>query len=441
MKKWFVLLLISTCLGLSSFSQDKFIIQNNKQTEKIKFKLINNLIVFPVEINGVTLSFLLDTGVSKPIIFNFLHVSDTLLTKNTETIYLKGLGGGEPVKALKSTQNIFKIGDAVKINQDLYAIFNNDLNLAPRLGIPVHGIIGLDVFKDLIVEINYSKGFLKLSNPESYKYKRCRKCEQLNLEFYNGKPYVNAKVEIENKKIPVKLLIDTGGSDALWLFEDDSLAIKSSEKFFYDFLGHGLAGSVYGKRSKVRSFQFNSFVLKNANVAFPNAENVFSATQIKNRNGSVSGNILKRFNIIFNYKKASMTIAKNSKFRNSFNYNKSGIELAHNGFRVLREIKNNSVKVNATTEASNDNIIKTNQYKISLKPAYAIVELREGSPAAEAGFKTGDVVLSINGKASHEFTLHQVMQMFYADHGKRIRLRIDRGGEVLNLSFNLQKLF
>ena len=37
------------------------------------FKLINNLIIIPVEVNGVTLSFLLDTGVSKPIIFNFLN--------------------------------------------------------------------------------------------------------------------------------------------------------------------------------------------------------------------------------------------------------------------------------------------------------------------------------------------------------------------------------
>ena len=89
-------------MSYSSFSQDKFVIQNKKQSDKIRFKLINNLIVIPVNINGVTLSFLLDTGVSKPIIFNFLNVSDTLQIKNAETIYLKGLGGGESVEALKS---------------------------------------------------------------------------------------------------------------------------------------------------------------------------------------------------------------------------------------------------------------------------------------------------------------------------------------------------
>ncbi len=61
--------------------------------------------------------------------------------------------------------------------------------------------------------------------------------------------------------------------------------------FFNDFLGHGLNGSVYGKRSKVEEFTLKSFVLKNANVAFPNTENVFYAKQIKDRNGSIAGNI------------------------------------------------------------------------------------------------------------------------------------------------------
>ncbi|WP_298498595.1 aspartyl protease family protein [uncultured Algibacter sp.] len=441
MKKRIVLMLISMCLGYVSFSQEKFMIQNKKQSDKIRFKLINNLIVIPVEINGVSLSFLLDTGVSKPIIFNFLNVSDTLKIKDTETIVLRGLGGGESVEALKSSNNILKIGEAVKLNQDLYAIYNSKLNFAPRLGIPVHGIIGLDVFKDLIVEVNYSKGFIKMTAPEKYKYKDCKKCEKLNLEFYNGKPYVNVKVKIKEKEIPVKLLIDSGGSDALWLFEDDSLGINCSEKFFNDFLGHGLNGSVYGKRSKVEELTLKSFVLKKPNVSYPNTENVFHAKQIKDRNGSISGNILKRFNLIFDYQKALLTISKNNKFKDKFSYNKSGIELAHDGFRVLKEIQNNIFKVNATTENSNNNKIDVNEYKISLKPAYIIVELRKESPAEKAGLQIRDVILSINGKQSHEFTLHQIMEMFYDDAGKKIKLQVERYGEVLNISFKLEKLF
>jgi len=271
MKKRILVIILFFCLYNFSFSQGKFIIQNNKQSDKIKFKLINNIIAIPVEINGVTLSFLLDTGVSKPIIFNFLNVSDTLKIKNTETISLRGLGEGESVDALKSKRNIIKIGDAINLNQDLYAVYDVNLNFAPRFGFPVHGIIGYDLFKDFVVEINYSNKFLRLTQPKKYTYKKCKKCERLNLEFYNNKPYVNAEVWTNKRIIPVKLLIDSGGSDALWLFEDDSLGIKSSDKYFYDFLGHGLSGSVYGKRSKVENFSLKNFVLDNVNVSYPDS--------------------------------------------------------------------------------------------------------------------------------------------------------------------------
>ena len=443
LKKLLTLVLVFSCFANLSFSQKKFFIQNKNQSDKIKFKLINNLIVIPVEVNGVNLSFLLDTGVSKPIIFNFLNISDSLKIKDTETIFLRGLGGGESVVALKSKNNIFKIGDAVKLNQDLYTVYDSNLNFAPRLGFPVHGIIGLDLFKDLIVEINYSKKFLKLTTPEKYRYKKCRKCERLNLEFYNGKPYINAEVAINRTIIPVKLLIDSGGSDALWLFEDDSLGIKSTNKYFYDFLGHGLSGSVYGKRSKVRILSLKSFHLNKVNVSFPDSTFTSYARKHKSRNGSLSGNILKRFDVVFDYQNAIITLTKNHYFNEKFQYNKSGIELAHDGFRLVRE-KDNLVKNNNGIGNSQENgtkIVLDPQYRISLKPAYAIVELRKGSPAEKAGLLKGDIILSINNKSSHQFKLQELIEMFYGDSGKRIKLKVERDKSIFTFEFQLEDIF
>lgn len=423
-------------VGLFGFSQSQFVIENKHRSSHIKFKLINNLVVIPVEINGVELSFLLDTGVSKPIIFNFLNVSDTLNIKETETIFLRGLGEGKMVEALKSKNNIFKIGDAIKLNQDLYAIFNADLDLSPRLGIPIHGIIGFDLFRDLVVQINYSTQRLKLTEPEAYTAKRCRRCETFILEFYNGKPYLNAKVEIDEKNIPVKLLIDSGGSDALWLFENEELGIKSGDKYFYDFLGYGLNGSVYGKRSKVKTFFLKSFELKNANVAYPDSSSVLFAQQIRNRNGSLAGNILKRFNVVFNYQKASVTLKRNKYFRLPFNYNKSGIELAHSGVRLVKEEESSLPRSNENYENRTRVVIEP-QYKISLKPAYAIVELRENSPAEISGLRKGDIVTSVNGKPTYRYTLQEIMHMFHDETGKKMRLRVERNGVPLNFNFEL----
>ena len=444
-KQLLTLILISFCLSHLSFSQNKFFIQNKKQSDKVNFKLINNLIVIPVEVNGITLSFLLDTGVSKPIIFNFLNVSDTLKIKDTETIFLRGLGEGESVEALKSKNNIFKIGDATKLDQDLYAVYDSNLNFGPRLGFPVHGIIGFDLFKDLVVEINYSKKFLKLTAPEKYRYKKCKKCERLNLEFYNNKPYINADVYMNKKIIPVKLLIDSGGSDALWLFEDDSLGIKPGEKYFYDFLGHGLSGSVYGKRSKAGGLLLKNFILNKVNVSYPDSTYILHAKKFKNRNGSLSGNILKRFNIIFDYRNAMITLTKNRYFNEKFQYNKSGIELAHDGLRLVREVNNLVGNDNKSFENSQDRnstkIVLDNQYKLSLKPAYAIVELREDSPAEKAGLLIGDIILSINNKSTYQLKLQDLIQMFYEDSGKLIKLKVDRNSRILTFKFLLEDVF
>ena len=57
-----------------------------EKRQNIKFQLINNLIVIPVEINGTELTFILDSGVSKPILFN-LSKSDSISINNVSSYW------------------------------------------------------------------------------------------------------------------------------------------------------------------------------------------------------------------------------------------------------------------------------------------------------------------------------------------------------------------
>jgi PDZ domain/Aspartyl protease len=442
MKKIFIFSFFFLISCISTMAQGKFVLQSGAQ-DKIKFKLINNLIVIPVEVNGVELTFLLDTGVSKSIIFNFLNLTEELKINQTELIYLRGLGEGGVVEALKSKNNILRIGKAISISQDLYAIFDPSLNFEPQLGIPIHGIIGYDFLKDFIVEINYSMKNIKIFNPDSYKEKKCKKCKTLKLEFHNKKPYVEADIVINNIDIPVKLLIDSGGSDALWLFEDKTKQIFSPKKYFEDFLGKGLSGNVYGKRSKIEAFLFSNFKLKKVNVSFPDSLSIVHAKKIEDRNGSLGGEILKRFNIILDYPNNRVILRKNKNFKDPFYYNKSGITLEHNGIRVVKEVdkKIDSKKLGIDTESiSTFKMFAPGHYKYSIAPAFTIVELRKNSTAHKAGLQVGDVVLSINNRNAHEFTIEEVTQLFYGEDGSRIKLLIDRKGVQMRFQFQLKSL-
>lgn len=435
------LLLFITVL---SFSQGRFELQRVKHT-KIKFELINNLIVFPVEVNGAKLSFLLDSGVSKPILFNIINAPDSIQINHVESIYLRGLGDGGFIEALRSKQNILKIGDAININQEIFVIFDESINFTPRLGVPIHGIIGYDIFKDFIVEINYGSKYIKLHNPKSYKYKSCKKCQTFDLDINQNKPYINAQVEIHSKQIPVKLLIDSGGSDALWLFEEDSLGIYPDvDKYFHDFLGKGLSGSVHGKRTKINSFSINDFRLNDVNVAFPDSSAISFARKFKERNGSIAGEILKRFNIIINYNASKITLKKNKNFKLPFQYNMSGIVIEQDGIRVIKERQENTLNrensYGMTTENSKT-ISVTESYKFVLKPAYRIVELRKDSPAELAGMLIDDIILRINGKEAHHLKMNDINEMLRANEGDVIKLKVDRNGKELDFTFKLKSLF
>ena len=439
-KKTYALILLFVMSFTFSFGQGDFNLPKRK-TDKIRFQLINNLMIIPVEINGVKLSFLLDTGVSKPLLFNITN-TDSLQINNVETIFIRGLGDGESVKALKSNNNFFKIGNAVNINQDVYVVFDQNINFTPRLGVPVHGIIGYDLFKNFVVEINYRSKYLKLHRKESYEYKPCKKCETFNLSFYNNKPYMNLEAKFGEEDIPVKLLIDTGSSDALWLFEDEKHGIsRNHHNYFHDFLGRGLSGNVYGLRSIVKSLSLKNFKLNDANVAFPDSTAISYARRHKERNGSIGAEILRRFNLIVDYGNSKITLKKNSNFKAGFQYNRSGIVLEQNGVRVVRELAKSAVLDSYGQNREGVAIDLVQSYQFKLKPAFTIVDVRKDSPAERAGLKIDDIVLSINGKEAHLLKLQQVIAYFRERPGKSIRLKIERNKQIMNFEFKLEDVF
>jgi len=391
-------LLILLWLPVKGAAQ-QYHLPKDKKFEKVNFQLINNLIVIPLEVNGSKLSFILDSGVSKPILFN-LAKQDSIQINKVSEITINGLGEGEPIKALSSKENKFKIGAIQNSNQRLYVVLDRDKNFSPNLGIPIHGIIGYDLFRDFVVEINYAKRNMRFYRPSDYKHKPKKKHEVIPLHVISKKAYVDGFVFLEEeKKVPIKLLVDSGSSDAIWLFESDSIAVP--HKNYDDFLGNGLNGSIFGKRSMVKGIQIGSFYLKDAKTSFPDMVHFKQILNLGGRNGSMGGEVLKRFNLVFDYRGGTVTLKKNGNFNKAYQYNMSGIEIQHDGLRYISERISNAKGFENEEDSKsfgNVQLLLASQTRLSLVPEIVVSGIRAGSPAKDAGLQEGDVILAVNGK-------------------------------------------
>ena len=420
-----------------------FQIPGEQKYQKVHFELVNNLMIIPLEVNGAQLSFILDTGVSHPILFN-LADQDSIQLNNVSEILLRGLGDGEPIKALKSTNNTFRMGAIRNFSQHLFVVLDKEMNFSPTLGMPIHGIIGYDLFRDFVVEINYARQFIKFHDPTSYALKPKKNRVTLPMAVANRRAFIDGEVTVQGEtEIPVKLLIDTGSSDAVWLFDDPDLGITLPERNYEDYLGRGLAGNIYGRRTKVDRIRIGGFELFDAKAAFPYMEYFSDAPHLEGRNGSLGAEILRRFNVIFDYRHQQITLSKNGRFSDPFRYNMSGLSLQHSGMRYvveqIDELQRGSTVDNRTF--GDVQILVGNRTQISLVPEIVVSAIRAGSPADEAGMREGDVILAVNGKKVHNYKLQEVLQMINDRPGKRIKVLIERQNQDITFSFILKNMF
>ena len=434
-----VLLVGSVCTAQQGFS-----LPDGVKKHRIKFELVNNLVILPVELNGTKLSFLLDTGVNTSLLFS-LTGNDSLELNSAVPTKIRGLGEGGTIEAIKSEHNTLKVGKAIDKSHALYVVFDESFNFSPRMGVPVHGILGHDFFNSFIVKTNYVSKVLTLYNPKYISKNPCRKCETFDLSFYGNKPFLNVKL---SKALGLKdalLLIDSGSSDALWIFKEESSYISETPKnYFLDYLGLGLSGSIFGKRSKIDELQIGSYSLREVGTSFPDQEALKNIVFFNKRQGSIGAAVLKRFTVFMDYQNKKMHLKKNGNYNTPFYYNMAGITLSHDGTVTVKDVqdfRDGSFNFNKTDHSNVAVTLPVNaSYNFFLAPRIIVAELREDSPAARAGILKGDAVIAVNGKPAYKYKLYELSALFSSKAGRTIYIEIERNGVQQKKKFVLHKV-
>ncbi|MDI1317010.1 aspartyl protease family protein [Flavobacterium sp.] len=425
--------------SVTIFSQSEFHLVNPTKKVVVSFKLINNLIFIPVNVNGEELTFLLDTGVEQTILFSLDDKNEVKLFE-VEKLKLKGLGSREAIDSYKSSRNKVAVKNFFDLNHEIYVILDQEINFSSQVGIPVNGILGYNFFKNHIVEINYDKRKIIIYDHQNQNvYARLqRKFVKDSITIEDNKPYYISNIKSDGRMLPSKLLIDTGNSDAVWIFTSKTDKIKVPEKNIEDFLGRGFSGNVYGKRGRIDSYEFGRKTFSLPLVTFPDSASVKSVSFVPNRVGSVGSGVISRFTVVFDYQNNAIYTKPNSKIKEPFHFNMSGIEVEHAGLEWVKEIDNADIKI--YTSVKDEKIQSNLKIHFELKPVFKIASVRTGSEAEKSGLKIGDKILKINKHISHDFSIERINELLKSEPGKIIEIEVDRNNKTYTFTFQLKEI-
>lgn len=435
MKIWVIIGLI---FGVLMKAQDGFVLENEEKTV-IKFKLINNLIFVPVTVNGVELTFLLDSGIAETLLFSLEN--KTVDFKNTEKITFKGLGETVSIEALKSIKNNVVIGkNFVDNSHTIFLVLDEDFNISQDIGIPVNGIIGYYFFKNHPVEINYIKKTITVYKDQSQFPKKIKRFSGFPMSVEYSKPYMMADVELKHEKESSKLLLDLGNTDSVWLFPALIKNFIYNRPNIDDFLGRGFSGDIFGKRSRINSFSIGNFRFNKPVASMPDEYSIQHLKLVNDRKGSIGSEILRRFTVIFDYPDRKIYFNANKDVNDPFLIDGSGLEIKQDGLLWEKEeVRVKTAKVNPSSNAINvlDNGAESFQYKFTLKPLFLVSGTRKDSPAQKAGILKNDKLIAIDGKQTKEMSLNKIQQILKTNVNRNINIEIERNGILLKFQLTL----
>ena len=388
--------LLFACLSFTSIAERPTVVH---------FELSANFIIVEVRINRFPMHFIFDTGAEHSILFK-REIADLLELKFERKIQVYGADLNDSTFAFISRRVEMDL-DPLKSNLSDILIMEKSLtNLDKLAGRSIDGILGSQFFKNYKFQIDFTRRQIKfykeLPKKKIVKHSIC----QLNI--HKNKPYMVVPIAYApNKHVDLNLLFDTGASIHMMLHNNTHENIDLPENNISTVLGAGVGGLIYGHVGRVESMKICKYELQNILTNYQDMTDVRLDSSQVYRHGVIGNGILKRFNVIFDYINSVIYLKPTKQFKNKNDFDKSGILLGSTGVDFNEHI---------------------------------IVHVMKSSPAEESGLQRGDKIIKVNGIKSTFYDLSEVSQKFRKKEGKRVRLVINRNGDILKKEVVLRSL-
>ena len=368
--------------------------QSSRKKSRIPVQLHRNLLVVSARLNNAgPFNFLLDTGVNTSIITSSA-LADSLQLRQGERFRVIGAGGIDSGLLAYQTDSVrVELPHVVAPHMTWLVLSEDVLNLSGYMGVPIHGILGSELFRSFVVSVRAEASEIVVQDPGTYRVPKGRQWSSIPLTLQNNKAYITAPVQLSDSlTLPLKLVLDTGASHALSLELDSDPRLKAPAQRLPADLGRGLTGLVQGYLGRVVQLQLGRYTLRSVLTSFPNAADVHRRVEVP-RNGNIGFELLKRFSLVVDYPHQRLLLRPNAKFRDPFEHDMCGIELLATGPEYRR---------------------------------FLVLRVMPNSPAAAAGLEVDDELISINFFPASVFSLTQLDRMLHSEDGRSLLMVLRR---------------
>ena len=298
------------------------------------FKQRGNLIILPFFLDNSkdTLNMVLDTGVGYTIITDTSYVKK-LNVAGKPTVYVRGVMHKDTVKAYVSEKHHLYSSKITADNLRLIVMASDLASFSELAGMPIHGIIGYDIFNSFAIKINYQATEITFYQKDFFE--PSKKYQTIPLLISGRKPYVSSFIKQENNiskninnqqnqpkndTIQLNLLIDTGSGQSLMLRKETSDLIILPKKKYYTQLGTTISGKIYGNMGRTENLKIGKYDLKKLITSYPDSPEDSIFYDNKFSNGSVGIDILKQFISVIDYQNKKIHLKKTSEYNKKKDY-------------------------------------------------------------------------------------------------------------------------
>jgi Aspartyl protease/PDZ domain len=340
-----------------------------------------------------TLNFILDTG-SSGISLDSTTVSYFNLKPAESDRTIRGIAGIKKVGFLYNRKLRFP-----NLTVDSLNFHVNDYSVLTSVyGEKIDGIIGYSLLNRYIIKLNYDSLYMDICSKGSIKYPRGG---YLFKPIISTLPVQFARIKDEATHT-VRFLHDIGAGVCLMMsqdFVDDSSVIQKKRKLWPKD-GEGIGGKVSMNLTVVKELKIGPYRFRNVPTYI--FEDTYNITSYPYLAGLIGNDILRRFNVIYNYAKRDIHVVPNSHYRDPFDYSYSGIELYYIDGKI------------------------------------EIGSVASGSPAEQAGIKEGDVVIAVNNDFTQNFNKYKAAILATAS---RVKMVLQRNGELMQVELKVKSIY